>query len=428
MIPGGSWSNLLTRAVVFLKSVKANETEAVVERPSADEFAARAIGAIETLNEEWYDPQRGIWDEAWWNSGNALTTLADFASIRAEDANSINVGGYMHHTFLQAQNAHVTTMKELDNFGMVVSLNCMDDDEGCPPSRASRRSGRARRKRNFQDFVNDFYDDEGWWALALIRSFDVTEDRAYLDDAVIIFNDMMTGLGGPCNGGLFWSKERKYVNAITNELYLSVAASLANRIPSDPRYLQIARDQWAWFKASGMINKNNLINDGLDGSCKNNGMQTWSYNQGVVLGGLVELHRANGGNLNAAASNMTATNGNSNNLLAEAKTIARAAIKHLSNPDGILVETDKCELRGGHCGRDGQQFKGIFVRNLRYLHEASPEPEFRDFILDQAEAVWENNRDKSGRLGVAWAGPFVKATGPSHSCALDAIVAAAAVA
>lgn len=260
----------------------------------------------------------------------------------------------------------------------------------------------------------------GWWALGLIRAYDVTRDTAYLDSAVLLFTDLQSGLGGPCKGGIYWSRERKYVNAITNELYLSIAASLANRIPGDASYVKIAKEQWEWFKNSGMINKNNLINDGLNGKCKNNGLNTWSYNQGVVLGGLTELHRA--------------TNGSDASLLTSAKTIARAAIKHLSNEDGVLVETDKCELRKGNCGRDGQQFKGIFVRNLRYLHDVSPEEDFRRFILDQAASIWVNNRDEresakgKSRLGVAWAGPFVKATGASQSCALDALVAAIAVA
>lgn len=90
-----------------------------------------------------------------------------------------------------------------------------------------------------------------------------------------------------------------------------------------------------------MINGNNLINDGLDinpdGSCTNNGAQIWSYNQGVVLGGLVELSRATG----------------NSEYLSEATSIAEAAIEALSE-DGILHES--CEPND--CGGDGSQFKG----------------------------------------------------------------------
>lgn len=40
-----------------------------------------------------------------------------------------------------------------------------------------------------------------------------------------------------------------------------------------------------------MINSESLINDGLTSDCKNNGGLTWTYNQGVILGGLANLHK-----------------------------------------------------------------------------------------------------------------------------------------
>jgi len=369
------------------------------------EYVDNAMSAIQTLNDEWYNLRTGIWDNAWWNSANMLTTLADFATLRLDEANELNVGGYMRNTFIQAQSENVLTVKQLSVTGMVTSSYCIDDEVKCATKR------HFLGKRGFDDFINEFYDDEGWWALAMIRSWDATGDQEYLDSAVTIFEDMQTGLGGPCNGGIYWNKDRKYVNAISNELYLSVAASLANRMPNREYYLTIAKDQWAWFRDSGMINKDNLINDGLDGKCKNNGMQTWSYNQGVILGGLTELYRATG----------------NKDLLRKAHTIAKAAIKHLASDEGVLIETDKCEKRSGHCGRDGQSFKGIFVRNLRYLHDMAPDDEFKEFIVKNADVLWANNRNKQDMLGVAWTGPFIKATGMSQGAALDVLVAAIGV-
>lgn len=60
-------------------------------------------------------------------------------------------------------------------------------------------------------------------------------------------------------------------------------------------FLNWAQKEWAWFSGSGMINGNNLVNDGLDSkSCKNNGQTTWSYNQGVLFEGLALLTAATG--------------------------------------------------------------------------------------------------------------------------------------
>ncbi|KAI9171065.1 putative mannan endo-1,6-alpha-mannosidase [Paramyrothecium foliicola] len=395
------WPSILLQAILttstFVKSSNA---------AAPDDYASNAKVAIEKLNADWYSTQTGIWDSAWWNSANALTTLADFALLRIDDANELNLGGYMRHTFVQAQKATIMTVKTMDAQGMTASTYCIDWNEGCMVKRD------FLEKRGFDDFLNEFYDDQGWWALAMVRSYDASGDKDYLDAAVKITQDMATGLGGPCNGGVYWNRDRQYVNAITNELYLTMLASLANRIPQDPSYLDLAKAQWQWFENSGMINKDNLVNDGLTSTCENNGLQTWSYNQGVILGGLAELYRATG----------------DKKLLDRGTAIAKAAIEHLSNEDGVLVETDKCELSSGHCGVDGPQFKGIFIRNLRYFDEVAPDPQFKSFITKNADVIWANNRGANAEMGVAWNGPVVAYNGKSHSSALDALVAAIAVA
>ncbi|KAK3307570.1 glycoside hydrolase family 76 protein [Chaetomium strumarium] len=333
----------------------------------------------------------------------ANSAYADSSMLAAQALQGcLNIPNIISTTFNNAQRVSVTTQKTLSASGMVTSNYTIQPSD--------------TNKRGFSNFINDYYDDEGWWALALIRSYDVTRQQAYLDKAESIFQDMQAGTDGTCGGGIWWSKERAYKNAIANELYLSVAASLANRVPSKKQqYTQIAKDEWAWFKRSGMINRDNLINDGLtinaDGSCANNGMQTWSYNQGVVLGGLVELARATG----------------DSSYLQEATAIARAAVALLSDGDGVIHEVDRCEP---DCGADGSQFKGVFVRNLHYLQQAAPQDVFRTAIQKNADSIWANDRNAQNQLGIAWTGPADAGEGPNastHSSAMDVIVAALAV-
>jgi len=126
-----------------------------------------------------------------------------------------------------------------------------------------------------------------------------------------------------------------------------------------------------------MINGQNLINDGLDANCKNNGLPTWSVNQGVILGALVELSK---GSLSGVG------------VLDSAKTLAKAAIQALSNQDGILVEANKCEMQPSACGADAKQFKGVFIRNLGYLNEVIGDGDIRAFILNNADSVWGKDR------------------------------------
>ena len=139
-----------------------------------------------------------------------------------------------------------------------------------------------------------------------------------------------------------------------------------------------------------MLNTHYNINNGIDlKTCQNDNGTVWSYNQGVILGGLVELHQAAPNDL----------------YLATAEKIALAAIEHMSDSIGILHEP--CEP---NCGNDGPQFKGIFMRNLQILQSVVPDDRISTFIKKNAESIWLNDHDGHDRLGLVWSGPFDGAT------------------
>lgn len=146
--------------------------------------------------------------------------------------------------------------------------------------------------------------------------------------------------------GLWSSDEKVYKNAIPNEQYLKLSAQLHNRIPGDTKYLEQSERLWRWFRNSGMFNDENLINDGLH-ECRNNGQETWTYNQGVVLGALVELYRATDEGI----------------YIDEARKVADAVLRstHLNDEHGVLYEP--CTV--ADCGPDAPCFKGIFIRFLK---------------------------------------------------------------
>ena len=346
----------------------------IITQPGAPYLTLPAINylqestdAIHTL-QTWYTPSTGLYRSAgWWNSANAVTVLADYARV----SKSTQYFPVFANTFTQAQ-------------------------------------------KTSPAFLNNFYDDEGWWALAWIDAYDITRNVQYLSMAESIFANMAGGWDSTCGGGIWWSKDKQYKNAIANELFLSVAAHLANRTSGTAReqYLNWGNKEWTWFVASGMINSKNLINDGLGKSkgqtagagCTNNGKTTWSYNQGVILGGLAELSTANP----------------DLSLSITAQKIATAATTLLADSKGILH--DPCEP---NCGGDGTQFKGIFVRNLVILDRAYPQTAYKAFVDTNAAAIWENAQGKDFQLGQVWSGPFDASNATSQSSALDAIVGAA---
>lgn len=254
-------------------------------------------------------------------------------------------------------------------------------------------------------------DDNGWWALAWMAAYDLTNNSDYLDTAAGIHNNMSAAWPSTCNdGGIFWCSTSTYINSIANELFLSVSAHLATRITDNSSYyLDWATREWSWFQSVNLINSEGVINDGLGSDCTGNTSTTvWSYNQGVILGGLVEL--------NTASPNSS--------YIDAANSIAKAAIANLTDSNHVLH--DVCEP---DCAPDGTQFKGVFMRNLVKLQQASPDDLYKTVIEANAQSIWDNDRLTSNNsLSIDWAGPFVNWVNAStHSSALDALVAAVVV-
>ena len=321
--------------------------------------AAAGMAALQSF----YNNSTGLWGvKKRWNSANALETTIDYSALT--------------HTKIYFTSI-LTTFEKHQN----------------------------------TKFLNPwFYDDEGWWALAWIKAYDLTGEVRYLNMAKVIFEDMKEGWDSTCGGGIWWSKKRKYKDAITNELFLSVAAKLHLRTANDVgtgSYLNWAQQEWHWFKSMGLINSSNLINDGLNGACQNNGETIWTYNQGVILSGLVDLYKST----------------KDTSFLLQAQSIASAAIRTLA-PNEILQEP--CEL--SICGADSPQFKGVFMRNLSYLNQTVDRQPYREFIVKNANSIWLQNRNRANQFGLSWAGPFDSADAVRQSSAMDAINAALALA
>ncbi len=322
--------------------------------PSYRAYAELGIVAFQG----WYNTSTGQWDNmGFWNSANGLQAIIDYSR----------------------------------RTGSTAYLSVISNTYDKIPA---------------SSYLTPSNDDNEWWALTWLSAYDLTGDVRYLNTAKTVFNDMTTQWNSVCGGGVYWNKTPQYKNAITNELFLVLAARLHLRTPGDTTYLNWAKQEWNWFNASGMINSQNLINDGINDTttCLNNGQPVWTYNQGVILAGLADLYKSTG----------------DASLITKAQTIADAAITHLIDANGVLKET-ACEPS---CGPDGPQFKGIFMRNLAYLHETQNKATYQAFIIKNADSIWAKDRNSLNQFGLIWSGPFDAATPKNQSPAIDALVAA----
>lgn len=120
-----------------------------------------------------YDASTGVWENMWWESANFISGLADFSALDAA------YKPIYYSTFAS------TYSNAPASFG-------------------------------YPGFLDEYYDDEGWWALAWLNIYDLTGDADYLNLAISIFHDIQGGLTTPCGGGIWWDKDKSYIASIAN--------------------------------------------------------------------------------------------------------------------------------------------------------------------------------------------------------------------
>lgn len=199
--------------------------------------------------------------------------------------------------------------------------------------------------------------------------------------------------------------------SLKSELYITLAAGLANRVSSDQAqgYLDAATTAWDWFFDIGVVGEDWLVVDGVNVStCLPVGIQ-YSYNQGVILSAAVELYQATG----------------NETYLEYAGNIANATTainSTLTGANGVILD-----CHNGPCDTTGAMFKGPWFRGLRQLQLAYPHDNWVNYIETNAQSLWNNalnDTDGQCNTGADFSGPMSAVNEVTQGAALDCLVAA----
>lgn len=262
----------------------------------------------------WYNVGTGLWNTCgWWNSANVMTMIGNLAKHDPQNAKVQDLAKRIFaNTIVQApaknpdpgaesrplQRRDNETMYQLFNTstsgyeksvasngeyittypldwakpsGAYIDIKTLPIFQALDADQSPIQSTAA--PPNPKDWLDGYYDDDLWWALAWISAYDITKNIQYLQLAEGIFT-AVAAKAWPTrcyNGGIFWRSQHDYMNAIANELFLSTAAHLANRAQNKGFYVEWAQRELEWFLKTGMINDEGTINDGLTEDCENDG-------------------------------------------------------------------------------------------------------------------------------------------------------------
>lgn len=238
--------------------------------------------------------------------------------------------------------------------------------------------------KNGNSFLNVFYDDMEWNALAMLRAYNVTNDEKFKTAAQDVWNDIKTGWNTLGGGGIAWKKDQLYSkNACSNGPACILAAHFYQKFNSD------ADKEWAikiynWEKDNLFNPASGAVYDNLNATTGVITNWIFTYNEGTFLGSALELYKITGEKV----------------YLNDAVKAADYTLNNLVNSNDQLLKDEG--------GGDGGLFKGVFIRYFTQLILLPDLPEatrkrYVTFLKYNAETLWAGGTNKSKVLfGSYW--------------------------
>ena len=240
------------------------------------------------------------------------------------------------------------------------------------------------KKRNHGTLIHDYYDDMLWNALAGFRLYQCTNKMEYLEDAKLVWEDLVTtGWNDICGGGFAWRKPQMYYkNTPVNAPFIILSTWLYQEL-NEEKYLTWAIKTFDWLKKV-LVRENSFVEDGInrENDGKIDTQWQFTYNQGVYIGGCLELFKIT----------------EESKFFEEAANNIKATFEILG--DGKIIQ-DRTEGMG-----DDGLFKGIFYRYFTDFILLAKEETYRDFILEAVELLAGNAKiDNHLLMGMDWYKP-----------------------
>lgn len=225
----------------------------------------------------------------------------------------------------------------------------------------------------YQDYVikerlsSRFYDDNQWIAIAYLDAYNRTGLKRYLEKSEEIYRFLLTGYDKNAGGGIYWKEgDKSTKNTCSNGPNILVSLQLY-KITGDKKYMDTALLIYNWTNKH-LRSKEGIFYDAIKVSSMKIDSGLYTYNTGTLL------------QANVLLFNLT----KNKKYLAEAKSIAKAG----------EVQFYKNKKLPAH-----YWFNAVFLRGYLELYKVEKDKSRLQFIINDAERVWKEERDDENLLG-----------------------------
>ncbi|MCD8228283.1 MAG: glycoside hydrolase family 76 protein [Bacteroides ovatus] len=225
-----------------------------------------------------------------------------------------------------------------------------------------------------------YYDDNIWIALDYCDYYQLTHKPASLEKTVALYQYIYSGWSDEMGGGIFWCEQQKEAKHTCSNAPSTVLGVKLYRLTKDAKYLEKAKETYAWTKKHLCDPTDHLYWDNINLKGKVS-KEKYAYNSGQMIQAGVLLYEETGDEQYLHDAQQTA-----------AGTDAFFRTKADKKDPTVKVHKDMA------------WFNVILFRGLKALYKIDKNPTYVDAMVENALHAWENYRDENGLLGRDWSG------------------------
>lgn len=225
-----------------------------------------------------------------------------------------------------------------------------------------------------------YYDDNIWIALDYCDYYQLTHKPASLEKTVALYQYIYSGWSDEMGGGIFWCEQQKEAKHTCSNAPSTVLGVKLYRLTKDAKYLEKAKETYAWTKKHLCDPTDHLYWDNINLKGKVS-KEKYAYNSGQMIQAGVLLYEETGDEQYLHDAQQTA-----------AGTDAFFRTKADKKDPTVKVHKDMA------------WFNVILFRGLKALYKIDKNPAYVNAMVENALHAWENYRDENRLLGRDWSG------------------------